>query len=696
MNNLTAAMRLLKSGKPVFPVIRATKKPYVSWKEYQNRLPTEEEVKAWWTKWPDANIGMATGHLSGLIVVDPDSQEATQDFIETYPEAKVTRQAQTGREGARHFYFINEPGITNDAGKLLGSGIDVRGEGGYVVLPPSIHANGKPYRWLNKNKPLPLPFKLKEILVNRSKDGKPSNGGLAQPVGEKISDHQRNVTLTSLAGTMRRRGMSERAILAALRVENASKCAPPIEESEVEAIAKSVAKYPPSGNREHLSSISTREKVLGVPIDVEEEEESESISSPKFPEAAWTGLFGQWRDIVAPCTEAALEYLWAAFLLTTGLALGRNVWIENPRPLYLNFYLLLLGRSGDSRKSTVLWFAAELLRQIGEDVEILTGIVSTEGLFERLAKAEETKALGYADEFRALLSVAKRKGTQDILPKLNSLYYCPEREGIDRREKSTVVIRPFFSLITATPQEYVEDLLGNLEVAGGTINRFLIVSGDEQPPKAIVTPPSLNAWESIATPIRSIQDRWASSPRLMVLHPEAKELWKEFYVQWKTMRKGWNTRDASLSARTSEHILKISLLYSAYSGEETIGVKSLATAIAIGEWLEKTTLSLFRHIGLDPHSRAERIILEILKPKGSMYRRKLQQAAYKKKIGSKIFSDALKTLEANNFIILGTDTALSGQSRPVVKYVHGNTQHLSVSGTREKVFPVPAPLAQEE
>ena len=75
-----------------------------------------------------------------------------------------------------------------------------------------------------------------------------------------------------------------------------------------------------------------------------------------------------------------------------------------------------------------MWLAAELLRHIGEDdVEILTGIVSSEGIFERLAKAEGIRALGYADEFRSLLSVAKRKGTQDILPKLNSLYYCPDR-----------------------------------------------------------------------------------------------------------------------------------------------------------------------------------------------------------------------------------------------------------------------------
>jgi len=410
MSLAETAHALATKGKPIFPVARNwEKKPLVKWKPYQDCPPTREEVKRWWIEWPDANIGLATGHLSELMVVDTDSQEATRAFVENYPEAEKTLQASTGRDGARHFYFVFEPGITNDAGKVLGPGIDIRGEGGFVVIPPSVHANGRRYEWINRNNPIALPPKLREKLLSRSKDGKPGDVRLAPLVGEAIPDHQRNVTLASLAGTMRRRGMSEDAIRDALLKENSLKCDPPLEDSEVECIAKSVAKYPPLGNREHLSSINTREKVLGVPIDVEEEEESESISSPMFPEAAWTGLFGQWRDIIAPCTEAALEYLWAAFLLTTGLALGRNVWIENPRPLYPNFYVLLLGRSGDSRKSTVLWFAAELLRQIGEDVEILTGIVSTEGLFERLAKAEETKALGSSEiELSVLLPSAGR------------------------------------------------------------------------------------------------------------------------------------------------------------------------------------------------------------------------------------------------------------------------------------------------
>lgn len=66
--------------------------------------------------------------------------------------------------------------------------------------------------------------------------------------------------------------------------------------------------------------------------------------------------------------------------------------------------------------------AEELLQRVGADVEIIRGIISTEGLLEALAKNEETRALGYADEFRSIVSVARRKGTQDIIPRLQSLY----------------------------------------------------------------------------------------------------------------------------------------------------------------------------------------------------------------------------------------------------------------------------------
>ena len=232
MNPLDAALMHLRAGKPVFIVDRATKKPLVAWKDYQDRLPTEREVKIWWTQYPDANMGMATGHLAGVVVIDCDSEAATNRFIDEHPEAKDTLQVQTGR--GRHFYFEFEEGIRNDAGTLLGAGIDIRGEGGFVILPPSIHSNGKAYQWFNKNKPIPLPTGLKEVLVSRNRTGGPGvmvaetrheRFNTAQALAG-VPEGQRDETLFKLARKLRNanipRDMAERLIQ-----EAAQNCQPP-------------------------------------------------------------------------------------------------------------------------------------------------------------------------------------------------------------------------------------------------------------------------------------------------------------------------------------------------------------------------------------------------------------------------------------------------------------------------------------
>jgi hypothetical protein len=343
-----------------------------------------------------------------------------------------------------------------------------------------------------------------------------------------------------------------------------------------------------------------------------------------FPEVAWTGLFQQWRDIVAPCTEAALVNLWGAFLLAVGVIIGRNAWRYSPRPLFPNFYLLLLGQTGDSRKSTVMWLACELLRYTGVDFKELDGVVSSEGIFEALSDREGTKGLIYADEFRALLSVARRKGTQDILPKLNSLYYCPERSSIDRRKESTTIVRPFLSMVTATPQAYVEDVLTDLEVSGGFLNRFMVLSGTEQKAKPRVRMPSVGEWESIAAELRPIGERTIGHVEMTA---EAETLWDDFYIGWKEDRRGWSPTQANLSARTFEHILKIAVVYSVLAGESTISAKILETSIAIGKWLQSNSLRLFADTGLDRFGKCERVIVDTLKrARGcKMWRRNLQQ-----------------------------------------------------------------------
>jgi hypothetical protein len=121
------------------------KTPLVRWGGYQNVLPTEEEIRRWWSEWPNANIGLATGSLSGILVLDADGTEARKECLRL-GGLDDTPTVWTGKIGGAHFH-LKYPGgdVRNFARKLAGT--DMRAQGGYVLMPPSLHASGNSYRW---------------------------------------------------------------------------------------------------------------------------------------------------------------------------------------------------------------------------------------------------------------------------------------------------------------------------------------------------------------------------------------------------------------------------------------------------------------------------------------------------------------------------------------------------------------------
>jgi hypothetical protein len=114
-------------------------------------------IAEWWRRSPSANVGIATGSVSGLVVVDIDlpkgGRESLQALLATGQQLVPTLTSHTGGQGL-HLFYAQPPGaaVPNAVGRLPGlsqelPGIDLRGDGGYVVAPPSIHASGRRYRW---------------------------------------------------------------------------------------------------------------------------------------------------------------------------------------------------------------------------------------------------------------------------------------------------------------------------------------------------------------------------------------------------------------------------------------------------------------------------------------------------------------------------------------------------------------------
>jgi hypothetical protein len=237
-----AAQQILDKGKSIIPVGR-DKRPLLNWQEFQTRKPTKMEVEGWFDRWPEANIAMPTGALNGVVVIDCDSDDANRRFLEVCPAATKTLTAKTPR--GFHYYFQHEEGVRNDAGRKLGEGIDIRGDGGYVLVPPSVLDSGHGYHWNHLATPVQLPRKVADAIV-KVLDQPPGlrSDTTGVPDGA-IHKGGRNQHLTKVAGSQRRLGLGFDAILACLREVNEKQCIPHLPESELVTIAGSVGRYTP-------------------------------------------------------------------------------------------------------------------------------------------------------------------------------------------------------------------------------------------------------------------------------------------------------------------------------------------------------------------------------------------------------------------------------------------------------------------
>lgn len=258
----------------------------------------EQTLRGWWEDTPDAGVGIATGAASGFFVVDVDPRHGGNASLakleREYAVLPETVVAQTGG-GGRHFLFAwpSDQALANRTG--VRPGLDVRAEGGFIVAPPSKHASGSVYRWDSerhpaKRAPAPAPEWLLGIIGASS----PRSAHPEQP-GASIPEGKRNATLASIAGRLRRDGLSEPELRAALEAINAERCRPPLRLHEISSIAASIGRYP-----------AANEIVAAAPIEPEPE-------SRRFAEILDRVEAALRRYIVLPSEHAGVALaLWTA------------------------------------------------------------------------------------------------------------------------------------------------------------------------------------------------------------------------------------------------------------------------------------------------------------------------------------------------------------------------------------------------
>lgn len=245
---LDAAIEYVKKYDwAVFPVDPKKKKPLTpnGCKDAKKDIGA---LRAWWKKYPDAAIGIATGSISKLIVIDED-----RDFdkgLDGYESVKLwqdengplpdTVQSITGRGGYHLYYYYDGKDIKNRAGIL--EGVDVRGEGGYIIAPPSKHPNGTNYEWEYSPEDIEL-AKVDDTVHKFLQIGKTEENKTEFKLPAVIGQGQRNDTLYRLACSLQSQGFPDETIFDNVKDINAKICQPPLDAKELEIIVNSALRY---------------------------------------------------------------------------------------------------------------------------------------------------------------------------------------------------------------------------------------------------------------------------------------------------------------------------------------------------------------------------------------------------------------------------------------------------------------------
>lgn len=607
MNNVpsnpfvVAALSYVRRGWAVLPLAAKDKRPLGNLVPHGWKDATTDEgaIGRWWQCEPMGNLGIRTGAGTGLVVLDIDPRnggtENLRELEQQHGELPCTVMSLTGG-GGTHIFFQHPGGVLKS--KILAPGVEVKADGGYVVAPPSIHPSGEVYCWEASSHPddvilAQLPEWLLHLMSReRTPQNHPSN-----PSVSPIPEGQRHTTLVSIAGTMRWKGMSQKAIAEALLIENHSRCTPPLPGQEVRRIAQSMARYEPATRTDGTPKTDEWPRLLA--------------------KEAYHGLLGEIVATIEPHTEADQAAILLQILVAFGNVLNRRPHFRVEADIHaLNLYVVLVGQTAKGRKGTSWGRVRQLFKMADPDwcaTRIQSGLSSGEGLiwhvrdpiYKEEPLREKKEVVGYQsvrvdpgiEDKRLLILESELALVLRILQRDGNTLSAVVRQAWDHgdlrvltKNNPVTATGAHISIIGHITQDELRKYLSDTETANGFANRFLWVCVR----RSKCLPEGGHLQEEDLEPLvhrLKAAIRFGRLTGQIRMDAHARERWHELYPQLSTGHPGLL---GNVTSRADPLVLRLSCLYALLDESDHIRLEHLRAGAEVWRYGFDSARYIFR------------------------------------------------------------------------------------------------------
>ena len=561
---------------------------------------------------PGLNIGIATGAASGgWWVLDLDGEEGIAAFERwlreagaELPEIPITR---TGG-GGRHLWFTGGREIKNST-KIEGEPIDVRGTGGYAIVPPSVHASGRAYEWerpLETGLAAPAPGWLRDRITGkgrpREREGGDSSFVRTSPVlfsvPDDLSSHPgereggRHSTAARLIGAALASGTPrERVEVDAIGF--ARRCSPPMAEAEALRLVGDLA------GRQVAQVERLAKEVEALPLP--------KSKWPRLAPEAYFGILGEIVQAIEPQSEADPAALLLQSLVFFGSAVGRGPhFLVEGTAHHANLFSVIVGSTSGGRKGTGGGRIREVfglvdLEWVAERIQ--AGLVSGEGLvfsvrdpvvgLDRKGQPVVTDP-GVADkrlmivepEFGGVLRVTRRE-ENTLSPVLRMAWDGGTLRTLAKNSK-TIATSPHISVVGHITSEELRRTLADVEVFNGLGNRFLWTLSRRS--KLL---PSGGGDLDLSRPAARLKDAFDRAARVgrMTRSGPAEKRWREIYHDLASRTS--SGLFAAITSRAEAQVLRLAMVYALADGSPIVEPEHLEAALAVWRYCEASAAMIF-------------------------------------------------------------------------------------------------------